>query len=272
MTMGHVWMSPLSALRWAQIQAINSDMKASLHWEIDSHERIRGRDNADFWTSIIHFLLNNPMLEGNYVGAIIDYIHYTKFERRRVPQPDGSVRMDPPVHPNFAIKGRSIDKLVREVDDWHEQLSGEEYDYVEEWEPSSLRAFALTETNEALNARIEWSIQELCTSALLQLEGRMMHHCVGSYVKKCKSGEASIWSLRSRKDEGDDETEQHHILTIAVDNKKRKVTQALGKFNLKPQASRTSRQQRKTDSNYRAALNESARILALWRRQEGLGY
>ena len=160
---------------------------------------------------------------------------------------------------------------MRGVDDWHEQLSGEEYDYVEEWEPSSLRAFALTETNEALNARIQWSIQELCTSALLQLEGRMMHHCVGSYVKKCKSGEASIWSLRSRKDEGDDEAEQHHILTIAVDNKKRKVTQALGKFNLRPQASRTSRQQRKTDSNYRAALNESARILALWRRQEGLG-
>lgn len=270
MTMGHVYPAPLAALRWAQIRAINGDIQPSRHWEINSHERIRGRDNADFWTSIIHFLLNNPMLERNYIGAVIDYIHYTKFERRRVPQPHGSVRMDPPVHPNFAIKGRSINKLIREVDDWHEQLSGEEYDYVEEWEPSSLRAFALTEYNEALKARIQWTIQELCTSALLQLEGRMMHHCVGSYVKKCISGEASIWSLRSRKDEED--AEQHHILTIAVDNKKHKVTQALGKFNLKPQESRTRRQHRKTDSNYRSALNESPRILALWRKQESLGY
>jgi len=269
MTIGYGGQAPLGALRSAQIRAINGDMKPMVYWSIVSHERIRGRDNADFWTSIIHFLLNHPMLETNYIGAIIDYVHYTKFECRRVSQPDGSVRMEPPVHPNFAIKGRSINKLVREADDWHEQLSVEAYDYVEDWEPSSLRTFALTEYNEALRARIRWTIQELCTSALLQLEGRMMHHCVGSYAKECISGKASIWSLRSRR--GEEDAEQHHILTIAVDNKRRKVTQALGKYNLKPQASRTRRQQRRTDSNYRIALNESARILALWRQQESLG-
>jgi hypothetical protein len=179
--------------------------------------------------------------------------------------------MEPPLHASFAIKGRSIDKLIREVDGWHEQLSEQEYDYVEEWEPSSLRGFALTEYNEALKARIQWTIQELCTSALLQLEGRIMHYCVGSYVKKCISGEASVWSLRSIKYEDDGDGEQYHIVTIAIDNRKRKVTQALGKYNLKPQASRTRRQQRKTDSHYRTALNESARILALWRKQEGVG-
>ena len=261
---------PLVMLRWAQIRAINPEIKMSRLWHIHSHERIHARANADFWTSVIHFLLNNPMLEPNYIGAVIDYIHYTKFEPRRVPQPDGSVRMLPPVHPNFSVKGRSMAKLVREVDDWHEQLSGEEYDYLEEWESSGIRAFSLTENNDALKGRIQWSIHELCTSALVQLEGRVMHHCVGSYVKKCTSGEASIWSLRSKKDEED--AEQHHILTIAVDNKKRKVTQPLGKYNLKPQESRTRRQHRKTDSNYRTALNESARILALWRRQENLGF
>jgi len=266
MTSNQMWMKPLAALRFAQIQAIRPDVKRP--WEIVWHERIQSRDNADFWTSIIHFLLNHPMLEPNYIGAIIDYIHYTKFERRRVPQPDGSIRMVPPVHPNFAIKGRSMDKLIREVDDWHEELSGDAYDYIEEWESSGLAGFSMAEDNVALRSRIQWSIQELCTSALLQLEGRAMHHCVGSYVKNCKSGEASIWSLRSKKDQED--AEQHHILTIAVDNKKRKVTQALGKYNLKPQASRSRKQQRKTDSNYRVALNESARILALWRRQENL--
>jgi len=269
MTAAPVYPAPIAALRWAQVRAINSALKPHRQWQIITHERIQGRQHADFWTSIIHFLLNHPMLESNYIWAIVDYIHYTKFERRRVPQPDGSTRLEPPVHPNFAIKGRSINKLIRAVDDWHEQLSGEEYDYVEEWEPSGFRSFSLTEYSERFKARIKWTVQELCTSALLQVEGRIMHHCVGSYVKVCIAGEASIWSLRSMKAEEED-AEQLHVLTIAVDNKKRKVTQALGKYNLKPQASRTRKQQRRTDSNYRIAINESARILALWRRQENL--
>ena len=270
MTSPDAYPPPLVTLRMAQIRAMARDVKIPRLWAISTHERIRGRMNADFWTSIIHFLLNNPMLERSYIGPFIDYIHYTKFENRRIPQPDGSVRIAPPLHPNFAIKGRSIDKLVREVDDWHEQLSGEEYDYVEEWQPSGIGEFVLTEDNEALNARIRWTIQELHTSALLQLEGRMMHHCVGSYARRCMSGEASVWSLRSRKDE--EKSEHYHVLTIAVDNGKRQVTQARGKFNLEPHGSKTRRKHRKTDSNYRAALRESARILALWRKEEALGY
>ncbi len=269
MTSRH-WVTPLVMLRLAQINAMERHVSAMRAHAIASHDRIHGRINADFWTAIIHFLLNNPMLERSYIAPLVDFIHYTKFEKRRVPQPDGSVRIESPLHPNFSIKGRSIDKLVRLVDDWHEQLSGEEYDYVEEWQPSSLNKFELTEDNEELKARTQWTIQELCTSALLQLEGRMMHHCVGSYAKKCMAGEMSIWSLRSRKDE--EEAEQFHVLTIAVDNKKRKVTQARGKFNLQPHGSRLSRKQRQTDSNYRVALRESARILALWRKREGLGY
>ncbi len=269
MTSPSLYPPPLSNLRMAQCLALDGNVRVQRRWELTSHERIRGREHADFWTAIVHFLINNPMLEQNYIGALIDYVHYTKFENRRVPQPGGSVRMLPPVHPNFSIKGRSIDKLIREVDDWHEQLSGEEYDYLEEWDPSGLTPFELVEDNVELAARIHWTIQELHTSALLQLEGRMMRHCVGSYTKRCISGEVSIWSLRARAD-GEDAPQQH-VLTIAVDNKRRKVTQALGKFNLSPSGPKTSKKRRKVDSNYRTALHESARILALWRRQEGLG-
>ena len=46
------------------------------------------------------------------------------------------MRIEPPVHPAFCIKARSMNKLVREIDDWHAQLSGEEFDYIEEWEPT----------------------------------------------------------------------------------------------------------------------------------------
>jgi hypothetical protein len=264
---------PLMALRVSQIQAIEAiDDKAhrNMEWAISSHERIYARENADFWTTILHFFLNNPMLEHNYVWPIVDYVHYTKFENRRIPQPDGSVEIALPAHPKFCLKARSIDKLVREVDNWHEQLSGGEYDHVEEWAPSGLDGIELTEDNDKLGARIHWTIQELRTSALLQVEGRLMHHCVGSYTRRCIAGEMSIWSLRSRQDEED--AEQHHVLTIAVDNEKRQVTQARGKFNLQPHGSKLKNKQRRTDSNYRVALRESARILSRWRAQEGLSY
>ena len=62
------------------------------------------------------------------------------------------------------------------------------------------------------------------------------------------------------------------MLTIAVDNKKRQVTQARGKVNLQPHSRKLKNKQRRTDSNYRVALRESARILSRWRTQEGLSY
>ena len=58
-----------------------------------------------------------------------------------------------------------------------------------------------------------------------------MHHCVGSYARKSVTGEKSIWSLRVCVDDGDAEK---HILTIAVDNKRKLVTQARGKYNMQP--------------------------------------
>ena len=261
---------PLMMLRRAQITALCGDIGNGRAWSISADERIMGRDHADFWTGIVHFLLNNPMLERNYIGPLVDYIHYTKFEERRIPQPDGSVRRAPPEHPRFAIKARSINKLVCEVDAWHEQLTGGEYGHVEEWGPSGIREFALTEDNEKLGERIHWTIQELRSSALLQVEGRVMHHCVGSYAKRCIAGENSIWSIRFRTDE--EEAEQQHVLTFAVDNKKRQVTQARGKCNLQPHGTVSKKQHRKTDNTYRAALRESARVMALWRKEEGLGY
>ncbi len=264
------WDRPLVVLRHAQVRAIDEQVHRLFAWGLCLHERIYSRRNANFWTSILHFFLNNPMLDRSYIGAIIDYVHYTKFEPRRIPLPDGSVQTAPPAHPKFCLKGRSIDRLVREVDDWHAQLSGGEFSHVEEWAPSGMSGFDLTEDNDKLRARIQWTIQELCTSALLQVEGRMLHHCVGSYTRRCIDGEVSIWSLRSRVDQ--EEADQHHVLTIAVDNRKRQVTQARGKFNLQPHGSKLSNKQRRTDSNYRVALRESARILALWRTQEGLSY
>ena len=104
-----------------------------------------------------------------------------------------------------------------------------------------------------------------------------MHHCVGTYAKKCVAGETSIFSIRAHpipKDPKPDEEPERptHVLTVAVDTKKRRITQARGKFNLQPEGKISKAKNRKTDGPYQILLKESARILALWRRQEGLSY
>jgi hypothetical protein len=267
---------PLKALRDAQIHSIGLGNKQH-GWGMTWNEHISGRENADFWTSIIHFFLNNPMLERGYISPIVDYIHHQKFVPGRIPQPDGSVIEAAPAHPNFSIKSRSINRLVFEVDDWHASLTGEENEQVKEWDSAGYGDFELEEENKDLHCGVRWTVQELCTSALLYVEGRVMHHCVGSYTKKCVEGETSIFSIRAqpipKHPDLDEEPERPtHVLTIAVDTKKKKITQARGKFNLQPEGKISKAKNRKTDGPYQILLKESSRILALWRRQEGLAH
>jgi hypothetical protein len=208
----------------AQVKALGGGSR--LAWSIASSFLGDSFEDEDFWVTVIHFFVNNqPMLALSYVGPIIDYIRYHKYVPQQLPQPDGTVVEGPPPHPNFSMKGRSAAKLVRFVDDWHAQLTGEEDIPLKKWEPSGFRQFSHTEIDSETGCTFTWSIHELCTSVQLDVEGRAMRHCVASYVNYCMSGETSIWSLRVR-DVDTEDSEQCHILTLAVDNRKRTITQA----------------------------------------------
>ncbi len=266
---------PLIALRDAQIHAIGTVRHFS--WHLSHNEYIYGREHADFWTGIVHFFLNNPMLERSYLWPIINYIHHQKFVPQRIPQPDGTVVERPAAHPNFCIKSRSINRLIQEVDNWHETITGEESEKVQQWKPTDFGSFELEEYIEELKVKVKWTVEELYTSSLLYLEGRRLHHCVGSYTRRCVAGEAAIFSIKAQpilKDPApdDEEPERTHVLTIAIDPKKRQVTQARGKFNLQPDGKVTRTKARKTNGPYQILLRESARILAQWRAREGISY
>jgi hypothetical protein len=61
-------------------------------------------------------------------------------------------------------------------------------------------------------------------------------------------------------------------IAIAVDSKKRQITQARGKFNLQPEGKVSRAKNRKKDGAYQTLLRESARIMAMWRSREGISY
>ena len=88
----------------------------------------------------------------------------------------------------------------------------------------------MTEDPKVTDGEVHWTIQELLTSKELQAEGRAMNHCVSSYANNCLKGSASIWSMQV----SDGKTSPHRVMTVAVNNKSRVISQARGKYNALP--------------------------------------
>lgn len=93
-----------------------------------------------------------------------------------------------------------------------------------------------------------------------------MNHCVGSYSNNCQKGNISVWSMQVEDAEGG----PYRVMTIAVNNGSRSVSQARGKYNALPSGRTPNGRQRAMQKSYRRYLRHSKRILYLWREQEGL--
>ena len=167
------------------------------------------------------------------------------------------------------MKGRSAAKLIYQVDQWHETLSGNEDVPLKTWAATGFADFRLEEYDEFLKHNLVWSVYELCTSQQLQTEGRVMGHCVFSYTDQCLRGATSIWSIRVL-NPNDEEGIEKYVLTIAVDNAKRTVTQAAGKFNMNLNQKAKQEKKRRAGSLYVHLLRESGRVMRLWMDKVGL--
>ena len=258
----------LQALRMAQVEALGGDSHVS--WYVAATPLGDSLKNEDFWVSVVHFYVNNyPMLHRSYFLPLYDYIRHQKYRPQPIAQPDGTQIEGPPPQPNFCMKGRRAAKLLNQVDEWHEMLSGAEDVPLKTWAPADLAGFCREEYDAQLQCNLVWTICELCTSQQLQAEGRIMGHCVFSYTDRCLAGDTSIWSLRALNADAEEALEKR-VLTIAVDNRQRAVTQARGKFNMALNQRERLEKKRRAGSLYVHLLSESARILRLWTDEVGL--
>ncbi|MBT3605503.1 MAG: hypothetical protein HN521_20760, partial [Candidatus Latescibacteria bacterium] len=258
-------------LRRIQFEAFAGHKHSS--WELAHSPLGESLDNEDFWETVVHFLANQAFLDRSYIIPIIDYIRNQKFTPQQIPQPDGTETEGPPPHPNFCMKGRSINKLIRQVDVWHQELTGMEDVAFETWQPSGFKELEHTEFNTELKRNVQWTLHELITSQQLYAEGRIMHHCAGSYAKRCLAGEKSIWSLRALDLDAAEENQiQEHVITVEVDLKKRTVVQSAGKFNLKPFGKKHVAKERKADNVYLLLLRYAPTLMRMWMDREGLSH
>ena len=77
------------------------------------------------------------------------------------------------------MRGRTVESLLRAVEDWHEELGRTNAHYALEWPSCGLDDFeCVEETNDGERT---WEICELLNTGDLFSEGREMKHCVASY-------------------------------------------------------------------------------------------
>ena len=232
------------ALRWGQVHALGGDKYLA--------DALRGTrltetfSNDGFWLNVIRFFIANPMLDVSHVHPIIDYIWHQKYENQRVFIERGVAREIGPAQPNFSMRRRTPETLLRQVEAWHGELGREVKSGELEWIRSGIGEFHTLEGSEALRNMKFWSIRELLSSDELIDESRALRHCVSTYARSCHTGRSSIWSM-----EIEDENGRRKILTIEVAPDAKVIRQVRGKQN-------------------RSATPKEKVLLGQWAEQEGL--
>jgi PcfJ-like protein len=184
--------------------------------------------NAAFWRTVWTFLIANAgAIDHAQIGPMIDFVQAIRHERVAVQTPDGIVMRDPP-QPSFSMKGRTMQSMLRLMQDWHRSLGVANGGLA--WAPSPLQPMMIEEASQDPSAPPSvWQMLELTNGSQLRAEGTALRHCVASYADRCWRGASRIWSLRVHRGE-----KVRHVLTVEVDMKRRAVVQARGWGNRAP--------------------------------------
>jgi hypothetical protein len=237
-------LAPMAAVRWAQVRGLGGSKK--LAYAVVATRLGRFLENEDFWESVLVFFINHPWLDLAHVGPIVDFLQHQRFEWTEGVSTAGVFGKQPPPRPDYAMKGRTVASILRQVAAWHKQIGLNPRQPTITWPRAPINEFRHVEGSEAEGKMRSWTIRELLTSRALVLEGQEMRHCVAAYKNACVQRRASIWSMCVESRHG-----QRRALTIDVDLPTRSIWQVRGKCN-RP-----------------AAASERA-IIERWAAQEGL--
>ncbi len=196
-----------AALRFAQVRALGGGRRVADG--LLGTPLAREFEDDAFWSSVIRFFIENPMLDTAQYGPIVDFIR-----RRRAEQP------------RFSMNRRSREGLLRDVERWHRDTRRDAGALELEWKPSGIPGLGDPEPEGSAKS---WRTRELLNGGELAKEGEALKHCVASYAGSCRAGTCSIWALELRTQTGLDKR-----LTVEIDNATRVVRQARGRLNRLP--------------------------------------
>lgn len=219
--------SPLEAIRWGQVRSLGGVPR--LVERANAANIQLSEDQNDFWLSVYRFFIQNPMLDLSHFGPICDYIRNQKFGGERVFVAPGVVENAPAPQPNFSMKGRDPEALLRRVEEWHKRLGKATSGKNLQWEKCGLPEYEKEEKRDK-KLRI-WTVTEILSQRDLIAEGRAMRHCVASYANSCARGHYSIWSVELDSYEG-----KKKMATIQVTNQTRVINEMAARSNARVDA------------------------------------
>ena len=136
---------------WCSAQGLSTGIQKSNAQPVNGTRLSDSFGHEDFWHTVVHFFVNNPMLDPDQVGPIVDFIQNQKYEPREEVV-DGETIELPPEQPNFAIKARSMDKLLHQMEMWHRGLTRKERLPPRVWAPSDITPLEWAQTDKYDNA------------------------------------------------------------------------------------------------------------------------
>ena len=199
------------ALRWAQVIGLGSSRELA---EI-LRGSLLGRNDfevEDYWSTVIHFFIRSNhtvAITEAAVNRILDYLNYCRYEDELI-----------------MMKGRSFRTLIRDANRWHEQMAkADGPGQYAEWDSCRIDGIDLRKgTGEKKRV---FRFEEITNSRDLYREGKVMQHCVFSYLKDCCRGRSAIYSLNVTDYLG----VSKKLATIEIEPTTKRVVQAYGKFN-----------------------------------------
>ncbi len=225
--MGHYFLQAPSAftiqeaLRWAQVKGLGGDDRLAERFA-GSWMGYKNFDDENFWQAFIQLVINGGMFNHDKLSDLIDYVRAARTENR-----------------NYTLKGRTLQSLTRQSDEWHKvevSIKGSQT-----WDSCGLDGYKIESKDEVI------ALEELLGSKLLANEGRTMKHCVSSYLSYCRAGKSAIFSMRKYSFGVMKET----IATIEVNVASKRIVQARAKLNAR-------------------ISGEAKKHLDMWARNQGL--
>ena len=207
-------LSFFQALRWCQIRGWggSSDVAAGIVGSRigDSFEDER------FWNAVLPDLISLPGVDRQSVPTMVEFLHAHRAQYIACRQPS-ELR-------------RQLRTLQEDVRRWVRRRRRCAESRVLSWPRISVAGYETVAPRKQPWLRRRWLIRELTTSDELVDEGRVLHHCVATYIDACARRETSIWSMRCQGGLG-----IQRCLTIQVDPHTRTILAALGSHNSSPE-------------------------------------
>ena len=204
-------------LRWAEVHGLGGDRRLTQALLVTQIGETF--EHHEFWRTVLMFFINNPLFDRRHVGPIIDYLQFQKFTVQEVMvAPEVIERIMPP-QPNLTMQGRTPAALLRQVEDWHEELNRSSGVLGLTFTSSGFKSYSKQQGEDL------WTIRQLLTGSDLVKEGKDLNHCVATYADSCTHGYCSIWSMERARN-----SKTHKLLTIEVQHHGM-IVQVRGKNN-----------------------------------------